>query len=132
VSEGTLTATGLLAALVGTGDDGPALLMIDDLEHGLHPKAQRDLVGVLRTLLEAKPELQILVTTHSPYVIDELGAEEVYVLNTDAEGVAHARRLSEHPKAEYALEVLTTGELWGAEGEAWVLEQMSDEPAPKA
>lgn len=121
VSEGTLVATGLLAAVTGTAGREPRLLMIDDLEQGLHPKAQRELVSVLRKILDQRPDLQIVFTTHSPYIVDELAPEETWLLNTDADGVAHARRLSEHPNAEKSLQVLTTGEFWGAEGEEWVV-----------
>lgn len=122
VSEGTLVATGLLVTLIGNEKSAPQFLMIDDLERGLHPKAQRELVGVLRKILEQRPNLQIVFTTHSPYIIDELDPEETWLLNTDAEGVAHTRRLSDHPNAARSLQVLTTGEFWSAEGEDWVVE----------
>jgi len=133
VSEGTLVATGLLAALTGTGGREPRLLMIDDLEQGLHPKAQRELVSVLRKILDQRPDLQIVFTTHSPYIVDELAPEETWLLNTDADGVAHARRLSEHPDAEKSLQVLTTGEFWSAEGEEWVVgDGASDEASAQS
>lgn len=68
------------------------------------------------------------MTTHSPYVIDELEANQVWLLHQNSdEGVA-AKMLSEHPRAKEALEVLTTGEFWTSEGEAWV----SDEKATAA
>lgn len=122
VSEGTLIATGLLAALLGTEEKEPRLLLIDDIEQGLHPKAQRDLVTALRKILDTRPDLQILFTTHSPYIVDELNAQETWLLNTDQEGIVHTKRLSEHPDADRALDVLTTGEFWSAEGEEWITE----------
>lgn len=132
VSEGTLVATGLLAALTGTDGREPRLLMIDDLEQGLHPKAQRELVSVLRKILDQRPDLQIVFTTHSPYIVDELAPEETWLLNTDADGVAHTRRLSEHPDAEKSLQVLTTGEFWGVEGEEWVVGDGASDEASSA
>lgn len=133
VSEGTLVATGLLAAVIGNEKREPHFLMIDDLEQGLHPKAQRELVDVLRTIQEQQSPLQIVFTTHSPYIVDELKPEEVWLLNTDAEGIAHAHRLSEHPDAERSLQVLTTGEFWSAEGEEWVVgDGASDEASAEA
>ncbi len=39
----------------------------------------------------------------------------------DQEGISHVKRLSDHPDAERALQVLTTGEFLGAEGEDWVV-----------
>jgi predicted ATP-binding protein involved in virulence len=122
MSEGTLLVTALLTALMDTtSSEGPQTLLIDDIDQGLHPKAQRDLVGLLRRIQEERKDLQIICTTHSPYVIDEMKAEEVILLHTDDEGIARAKKLSEHPDAERALQVLTTGEFWSAEGEDWVL-----------
>ena len=122
MSEGTLIVTTLLTALMDTdSSEGPQTLLIDDIDQGLHPKAQRDLVGLLRKIQEERKDLQIICTTHSPYVIDEMKAEEVILLHTDDEGIARAKKLSEHPDAERALQVLTTGAFWSAEGEDWVL-----------
>ena len=109
---------GLLTILAGP--TCPSLILIDDVEQGLHPWAQRQLITVLKRLLEERPELQIVLTTHSPYVVDEVEASDVWVLAADAAGKTGARRLTDVPDAEKALEVLTPGELWSAQGEDWV------------
>jgi predicted ATPase len=120
VSEGTLVVLAVLTLLHGSDAD---LIMLDDVELGLHPKAQRDLIRQLCRIQETHPKLQILVSTHSPYVVDEFKAEDVWVFAPDKEGCAVTKRLSEHPDAKRALEVLTTGEFWSAEGEPWVLDE---------
>ncbi len=118
VSEGTLLVTALLTATVW--NQGAGLLLIDDLEKGLHPRAQRELVAALKRLLARETEMQVVFSTHSPYIIDELDADQVWIMVADdARGVI-ARRLSDHPRAEAALQVLTTGEFLDAEGEDWV------------
>jgi predicted ATPase len=106
----------------------PSLVLIDDIETALHPKAQRELVVQLRKLLDLRPELQILFTTHSPYLLDQLKPEEIWLLAIDEQGVSHAKRMRDHPEAEEWLNVLSTGEFWGAEGEAWVVGHA--EPTP--
>jgi predicted ATPase len=115
-SEGTLVVLGILAALYAPGR--PSLLLLDDLERALHPKAQRDLAAALGTALGAMPEAQIVATTHSPYLVDALSPEQVVVLGRAAGGAITARRLRDHPKVEL-LDVLTAGEFWAAEGEDW-------------
>jgi len=120
ISDGTMLTIGLLTFLVSSSS--PNVILVDDIEQGLHPKAQRELVGVLKRLLDERPELQIVATTHSPYVVDELDASDVWVLAANQDGETKARRLSDHPDAKKALEVLTTGEFLSAEGEDWVLE----------
>jgi predicted ATPase len=56
------------------------IVLIDELETSLHPRSQRRLV---RELAEACRihELQIIVTTHSPYVLEELPVQaRTYVM----------------------------------------------------
>ena len=127
VSEGTLVTLALLTLVYGGADAD--MIMLDDVELGLHPKAQRDLMKQLRRLQELHPKLQLLVSTHSPYIVDELTPEEVWLFATDPEGCAVSKRMSDHPDAARSLEVLTTGEFWSAEGEDWVLENGGDEKA---
>jgi AAA15 family ATPase/GTPase len=119
MSDGTLLALGLLTLL--WSPSSPQLILLDDIETGLHPLAQRQLMQVLKDFAE-KHDRQIILTSHSPYIIDELDAKDVWVMATDSEGISHTKRLSEHPDAERALSVLTTGEFASAEGEEWVIE----------
>jgi predicted ATPase len=118
MSEGTLVALAILSIFHTSSN--ASLIMFDDIEQALHPLAQRCLVQILKRLA-GKQNNQILFTTHSPYIVDELEAKDVWVLSTDKEGVSHCKRLSDHPDAERALQVLTTGEFLGAEGEDWVV-----------
>ncbi|TNE45046.1 MAG: ATP-binding protein [Deltaproteobacteria bacterium] len=119
VSEGTILAVGLLTVLVSPSC--PNVVLLDDVEQALHPKAQRELVEVLKSLLKKNENLQIVMTTHSPYVVDQLDPSDVCVLATDSQGIVHAQPLAKHPNAKQALNILTTGEFLSAEGENWVL-----------
>lgn len=51
-----------------------SLLIIDEVESSLHPRAQRRLVQFLLKLARQK-KLQIIMSTHSPYVLEELPPE---------------------------------------------------------
>jgi ABC-type transport system involved in cytochrome c biogenesis ATPase subunit len=117
ISDGTLYVLALIT-LIHTS--GPlSLILLDDVELGLHPAAQRNLVRQLKALQE-QHLCQIILTTHSPYVIDELEADQVWLLNHAKNGTVAARKLSDHPRAKEALSVLTTGEFWSSEGEDWL------------
>jgi predicted ATPase len=118
LSEGTLLTLGLLTVLVGP--NCPNLILLDDIEQGLHPRAQRDVIQVLRELSKDQTYLQIVLTTHSPYILDELAASDIWLLNNDPTGEIHAQQLQSYPEAEHALQMLTTGELWSTVGEEWV------------
>ena len=125
MSDGTLLLLGILTLL--WSPSSPGLVLLDDIEQGLHPLAQRQLMSELKKFAK-EHDKQILLTSHSPYIVDELEADDVWVMKTDKQGISCYKRLSAHPDAKRALEVLTTGELLGAEGEEWVI----GEPAMEA
>jgi predicted ATPase len=118
ISEGTMLTLGLLTVLMNP--KRPSLVLLDDVEQGLHPKAQRELVTVFKEIIEANEDLQIIFSTHSPYMIDELKPSQVHVLSNSLSGGTYTKRLDEHPDVEWAKQTLTTGEFWDAEGEDWV------------
>jgi predicted ATPase len=119
LSEGTVLALGLVTQLREPGR--PRLFLLDDIDRGLHLGAQVKLLQVLRELMKLDPELQIVCTTHSPYVLDLFEPAEVRVLALDAERRTHARSLTEHPDFGKWKFGTQTGELWAALGEEWVL-----------
>jgi predicted ATPase len=51
-----------------------SLVLIDEIESSLHPRAQRRLIRDLAVVCRER-ELQIILTTHSPYVLEELPKE---------------------------------------------------------
>jgi predicted ATPase len=127
MSDGTLLAYGLLTMLYSPSKT--QLFLLDDIEQGLHPFAQQRLADTLKEFAE-KQDRQILFTTHSPYILDNLEADDIWVMAIDKQGISHCKRLSDHPDAKRALRVLTTGEFWDAEGEEWVMGETSElEPA---
>lgn len=50
------------------------LVLIDEIESSLHPRAQRRLIRDLASVCRER-ELQIVLTTHSPYILEELPQE---------------------------------------------------------
>jgi predicted ATPase len=119
ISEGTMLALGLLTVLINPTQ--PNLVLLDDVEQGLHPKAQRELIAVFKEIIQQNNNLQIIFSTHSPYIVDELTPSQVHVLSNNNSGVTRCKRLDEHPDVEWAKQTLTTGEFWDAEGEDWVV-----------
>jgi len=119
ISEGTMLTLGLLTVLMNTNQ--PNLVLLDDVEQGLHPTAQRDLIAVFKEILQDNSNLQIIFSTHSPYIVDQLIPSQVHVLSNANSGFTHSKRLDEHPDVEWAKQTLTTGEFWDAEGEDWVV-----------
>lgn len=121
VSEGTLLVLGLLAALHTAGR--PSLVLLDDLDRGLHPKAQRELITLLRGLLKTNPELQIVATTHSPYMLDCMETNEVRMTFLGDNGATECAALTSHPEFPKWKDEMTPGEMWSLFGEKWLVQQ---------
>jgi predicted ATPase len=118
VSEGTLMIVGLLTVLLGP--DRPRVLLLDDIEHGLHPLAQKQLVAVIGRIMAKFPDLQILATAHSPYLLNYLSPDQVRIMTTDSEGHARCGRLTDHPKFATWKDEMAPGEMWSLFGEKWL------------
>ena len=118
VSEGTLLLLGLLTVL--QGPVRPNVLLMDDIEQGLHPLAQRKLLDVLRMLMKEYPKLQVLATSHSPYLLDGLRPEQVRCMTTDPEGHAVVNKLGDHPEFAKWQDEMAPGEMWSVFGEKWM------------
>ncbi|MEK6476256.1 AAA family ATPase [Catalinimonas sp. 4WD22] len=54
----------------------PGLLLIDEAENHLHPKWQKTF---LNNILEIFPNLQIILTTHSPFIVASVENSRIYV-----------------------------------------------------
>ncbi|MBI2807788.1 MAG: AAA family ATPase [Planctomycetes bacterium] len=118
VSEGTLMLLGLLTILLGPSR--PDLLLLDDIEHGLHPLAQKSLLEFLRKIMERFPNLQVVATAHSPYLLDYLKSEEVRLLTIDPDGYSVCGKLTDHPQFEKWKGEMAPGEMWSLFGEKWL------------
>ncbi len=120
-SEGTLITLALLTVL--HGPNRPNLILLDDFDQSLHPQAQMELVTLIKRLLDEFSDLQIVATTHSPYILDQLEPSDVHVFALREDGTVATRPLSEHPDAAKMKGALTTGQLWTLDQErTWVIE----------
>ena len=82
-------------------------------------QAMRPMMHV-REVLAHRSELQILCTTHAPYLLDRFQPEEVRVLSLNERGHTVARELTDHPEWSEQIRGLSTGEFWSSVGEQWV------------
>ncbi len=121
VSEGTLLVLGLLTAIHSL--EKPDLILLDDIDRGLHPKAQKELVSLIRKLLETRPELQVFATTHSPYLLDCMRPEEVHMTYLSDDGGTICAPLTTHPKFAQWKDEFHPGEMWSMFGEQWLAKE---------
>jgi energy-coupling factor transporter ATP-binding protein EcfA2 len=100
-------------------DDAPAVLLIEEPENGVHPLRLHEIVALLRTLTERG--VQILLTTHSPDLLNACKPEEVLVFRRPTpESGTEIRRLP----ADFERRAMrsTMGEIWASTGEEGLLD----------
>lgn len=125
-STGTLLVAGLFSILYGP--KRPNVVLLDDLDYALHPKAQLELVELLRGVLDELPEVQIIATAHSPYILDRLDWREVQVTSLSRSGAAICKPLTAHPDFERWKDSMSPGEFWGTFYEDWLTKPRNPQP----
>ncbi|XZO04568.1 MAG: AAA family ATPase [Microcoleus sp.] len=89
-SDGTLK---LLAYLTVLFDPNPPQLVgIEEPENHLHPRLLPQFAEECRS---ASANTQLMVTTHSPFFVDSLKPEELWVLYRDEKGFTQAKRTAD-------------------------------------
>lgn len=98
-STGTLRVLGILALL--RDPEPPALLVIEEIENGLDPRTLRFIVEEIRsTLLLGKT--QVIVTTHSPYLLDMLDISQLVLVERGEAGPTFSRPGDEQSLQQWA------------------------------
>ena len=121
ISEGTLATVALMTIL--NGPRPPRTILLDDVDEALHPSAQARLMKILIGLTTSPNPVQVVATSHSPYILDcvEPDAVEVFAIRDD--GTAAVRCLAQHPEAMRYKGALSAGQLWTLDDEhSWVIE----------
>jgi predicted ATPase len=107
-SDGTLKILSYLTLLYDP--EPPQLIGVEEPENYLHPRLLNGLVEECR---EASASSQLMITTHSPYFVNGLRAEEVWVLYRDEQGFTVCKRTSEMQGINEFLQAgAKLGQLW--------------------
>lgn len=109
VSDGVMLSLAFLA--VRHGMRPPDVLLVEEPENGVHHSSLKDIVGTLKQLSQDQG-VQVILTTHSPYLLDEVEPEDVRVFEKDDEGAVHCKRLSDFEDVESMKKDFMTGEIW--------------------
>jgi predicted ATPase len=85
----------------------PAVIILDEPELGLHPRAISILAGLLLGVAETS---QVVVATQSPVLLDHFEPDQVIV--AEREGAESVFRRLDRVKLDSWLEEYTLSELW--------------------
>jgi predicted ATPase len=115
VSDGVLLVLAYLTIL--HLPQPPRVILVEEPENGIHPKRLKDVLGILKDLVSKQSHTQLILTTHSPYVVDMFDAGEVSICTKNEDGSVSVHRLSDSKTVREQLDVFTLGEIWTAEGD---------------
>jgi len=109
LSTGTLRMLALLALL--RHPNPPPLIVVEEIENGLDPRSVHLIVEEIRNAVLAG-RTQVIVTTHSPYLLDLLTLEHLVVVERDAKGHPHFFRPADHANLQRWAEKFAPGKLY--------------------
>ena len=126
VSDGAMFLTAFLALI----HSQPAqVLLIEDPENGLHPSRLQTVIELLRKLTTGElgyAPRQIILTTHSPVLLNCVTPNEVRIFRRDEEGATQVVRMDQLPDIDRLTKEFAPGELWYLFGE----EELVKGPTP--
>ncbi len=85
VSDGTRLVLAILTLI--NLENPPPVILLEDINRGLHPRLYERIVEFLRTIAN-EGKTQILATTHDPYLIDEFDENPEAVVIVDKQNAA--------------------------------------------
>ncbi|MET4105568.1 AAA family ATPase [Hymenobacter sp. UYP22] len=99
MSDGTMRLAALLTLLYEPNATG--LLGIEEPENELHPRLLPRLAEELSKATETR---QLLVATHSPFLLDALEPKQVWILDRGPDGYTQATRTADIPQVKELVE----------------------------
>lgn len=92
LSEGVLYFLALLCII--HQPNPPKILLLEEPERGIHPRRIKEVVDFIFNLAQTK-DIQVIMTSHHPYVLNEFEdiPEAVFVFDKDEEGATQIRNL---------------------------------------
>ncbi len=117
LSQGTLLALALLS--LAYSPEPPSVVGLEEIDRGLHPRLLRHLQDALYRLSypescqESRSPIQVIATTHSPYLLDLYREHPEEIVLAQKEGLeVQMRRLTDIPNSEEILSTSPLSEVW--------------------
>ena len=117
LSQGALYLLGMLALAFDPAP--PSVLCLEEIDRGIHPRLLREVRDALYRLSYpqsfglARPAVQVIATTHSPYLLDLFREHPEEVVIAQKHGcAAHFERLSDRADVKELLGEGSLGDMW--------------------
>jgi predicted ATPase len=117
LSQGTLYLLAMLA--IAFEPNPPAVLCVEEIDRGIHPRMLREVRDALYRLSYpqsfglARHPVQVIATTHSPYLLDLFRDHPEEIVIAQKEGTtARFERLTDRPDFKELLSEGSLGDMW--------------------
>ena len=114
-SEGELIVLAYLATLYSLRP--PRFLLVEEPENGIHPERLVEVISLLREIIVRHPTTQVIITTHSPYLVSQFAPQEVTLCHKELDSSITLHRLSHSSEVKKQSSIFTLGEIWTGEGD---------------
>jgi predicted ATPase len=92
-------------------DDPHGIILLDEIENGINPYLTEKVTEMLNEITK-KTERQIILTTHSPIILNDLDPNDVVLLWKADDGSIHSRPLFSIEELKDMLEFVNPGDAW--------------------
>lgn len=106
-SDGTLYVLALI--VFSQTPNASGISLVEEPEIGLHPHLLDSFVNQLRDFAK---DQQVIMTTHSPLLLDSLNPEEVWITTRDHEGFSVLANMASYSDLDRWRDNFNTGEIW--------------------
>ena len=109
ISTGTIRILALLAVL--RNPDPPPLIVVEEIENGLDPRTLHMVLDEIRSVVQGGRS-QVILTTHSPYLLDLLPLQTLVLVERENGGDPVFRRPSDDEEVRKWAEKFAPGQLY--------------------
>lgn len=107
VSDGTVNILALITTLYyGKGNT----IFIEEPERHIHPSLFISLINMMKEI--SSKDKQIILTTHSPELLDNCDLDDIYLISRDFEGFSIITKPSNNETVKKFMENLSIGEIF--------------------
>jgi predicted ATPase len=118
ISDGLLRIIALMAIIVGNEQKQRffkpkpiGMILLDEIEDGINPNLSEKVIGLFRKLTEDTGK-QIVITSHSPVMLNYVDENDIQFMWRGQTGMIHLKPLFRTPRMKETLDFLNPGEVW--------------------
>ncbi len=121
ISDGVLLYIGYL--YLALGPNPASVLLVEEPETGIHFGLLKSVMKLFRDLstgAHGGPPTQVILTTHSPMLLNLVEPEEIRIVERGDDGATKVSRFSDAPGLAKLLDYQGPGEIWVNQGEEYL------------